>query len=52
MIEFDVEARRSKPSADQGSKTRYLLLGDFGGRATEPLTVDRDNIDDVLGAWK
>ena len=27
----------------------YLILGDFGGRATEPLAVDRDNLDAVMG---
>jgi type VI secretion system protein ImpC len=48
MMQFEVEARKSRPRADSGSAARYLLLGDFGGRSTEPLTVDRDNIDDVL----
>ena len=48
MIAFDVEARKSKPVAEGRAKRRYLLLGDFGGRATEPVAVDRDNIDDVL----
>src|SRR5579871_1802318 len=47
MMQFEVEARRSRPRASTEAD-RYLVLGDFGGRATEPLTVDRDNIDDVL----
>jgi type VI secretion system protein ImpC len=48
MMQFDVEARRSRPRADSESVAHYLVLGDFGGRSTEPLTVDRDNIDAVL----
>ena len=47
-MQFEVEARKSRPRADSESGSRYLVLGDFGGRSTEPLTVDRDNIDDVL----
>jgi type VI secretion system protein ImpC len=48
MMQFDVEARKSRPRADSESVARYLVLGDFGGRSAEPLTVDRDNIDAVL----
>jgi type VI secretion system protein ImpC len=48
MIAFDVEARKSKLEPRAAVKNRYLLLGDFGGRSTEPVTVDRDNLDDVL----
>jgi type VI secretion system protein ImpC len=48
MMQFEVEARKSRPRADAEPGARYLVLGDFGGRSTDPLTVDRDNIDDVL----
>jgi type VI secretion system protein ImpC len=48
MIGFEVEARRTKATGTQDAQNRYLLLADFGGRVTEPLTVDRDNIDSVL----
>lgn len=48
MMQFEVEARKARPRADSESAARYLVLGDFGGRSTEPLTVDRDNIDDIL----
>jgi type VI secretion system protein ImpC len=48
MMQFEVEAKSSRPRTDSESGARYLVLGDFGGRATEPLTVDRDNLDDVL----
>src|SRR5262245_3427750 len=48
MIDFEVSARRSKrPTAEQ-AKANYLVLGDFGGRATEPAVVDRDSVDDLL----
>jgi type VI secretion system protein ImpC len=48
MIELDVEQKRKAPEAHSDAKNRYLVLGDFGGRTTDPLTVDRDNINDVL----
>src|SRR5262245_31712295 len=48
MIELDVEARPAKPRVTTETAVRYLVLGDFGGRSTEPLQVDRDNIDLVL----
>jgi type VI secretion system protein ImpC len=48
MMQFEAEARKSRLRADSESSARYLVLGDFGGRSTEPLTVDRDNIDAVL----
>jgi len=52
MIAFDVDARKSKPQPTRDVKTRYLLLGDFGGRATDQVaTVDRDNIDEVLSRF-
>jgi type VI secretion system protein ImpC len=52
MIAFDVEARKSKPAPKPDAKIRYLLLGDFGGRAAEPVAVDRDNIDDVMSRFE
>jgi type VI secretion system protein ImpC len=48
MMQFEVEAKSSRPRSDSESGARYLVLGDFGGRSTEPLTLDRDNLDDVL----
>jgi type VI secretion system protein ImpC len=48
MVPFEVEARQSRLRADSEAGARYLILGDFGGRSTEPLTIARDNIDDVL----
>ena len=48
MIDLEIAPKREKPKANESAKTRYLVLGDFGGRSTEPLTLDRDNIDDVL----
>jgi type VI secretion system protein ImpC len=55
MIAFDVEERKSKPAPQRDAKTRYLLLGDFGGRGVQsvaaPATADRDNIDEVLSRF-
>src|SRR5271165_4868328 len=48
MIELDVAPRRTKIVAPADEPARYLVLGDFGGRGLEPLTVDRDNLDAVL----
>ena len=48
MIEVDVEPRRKTIVAEADKPARYLVLADFGGRATEPVAVDRDNLDDVL----
>lgn len=48
MIELDVAPRRTKIVAPAGEPARYLVLGDFGGRAAEPLAVDRDNLDAVM----
>ncbi len=48
MMQVEVEAKTSRPRDDSDSGPRYLVLGDFGGRSTEPLVVDRDNLDDVL----
>jgi type VI secretion system protein ImpC len=48
MIEVDVAPRRTKIAAPAGEPARYLVLGDFGGRRTDLLPVDRDSINDVL----
>jgi type VI secretion system protein ImpC len=48
MIEVDVAPRRTKIEAPAEEPARYLVLGDFGGRRTDILAVDRDSINDVL----
>ncbi len=48
MIEVDVAPRRTKIVAPADEPSRYLVLGDFGGRRTDVLAVDRDSINDVL----
>lgn len=54
-IHLDVEAggpqtQRDRPheTPDRDTPFRILVIGDFGGTADTPVTVDRDNIDDVL----
>src|SRR5579863_10513601 len=48
MIEVDVAPRRTQIVAPADEPLRYLVLGDFGGRRTGILQVDRDSINDVL----
>jgi type VI secretion system protein ImpC len=48
MIEVDVAPRRTQIVAPADEPARYLVLGDFGGRHTGVLSVDRDSINDVL----
>jgi len=48
MIELDVAPRRTRIAEADGGPARYLVLGDFGGRAGEPQALDRDNLNDVL----
>jgi predicted component of type VI protein secretion system len=48
MIELDVAPRRTRIVEQADEPARYLVLGDFGGRISEPLQVDRDNLNDVL----
>jgi len=48
MIEVDVAPRRTKIEVPADEPARYLVLGDFGGRRTDVLAVDRDSISDVL----
>jgi type VI secretion system protein ImpC len=48
MIEVDVAPRRTQIVAPADEPARYLVLGDFGGRRTDVLTVDRDTLNDIL----
>jgi type VI secretion system protein ImpC len=48
MIEVDVAPRRTQIVAPADDPSRYLVLGDFGGRRTDVQSVDRDSINDVL----
>lgn len=48
MIELDVAPRRTQIMSPADEAARYLVLGDFGGRAAEPLAVDRDNLDAIM----
>lgn len=51
MIEVDVAPRRTTIVAPADEPARYLVLGDFGGRRTGVLQVDRDSINDVLAIF-
>lgn len=48
MMEVDVAPSRTKIVAPAEEPARFLVLGDFGGRRTDVLTVDRDSVNDVL----
>jgi len=48
MIELGVQPKRKSVILAEDEPAHYLILGDFGGRATEPLAVDRDNFDSVM----
>ncbi len=48
MIEIGVQPRRKSVVIAEDEPAHYLILGDFGGRATEPLAIDRDNFDAVM----
>ena len=48
MIELGVQPKRKSVVVPEDEPAHYLILGDFGGRATEPLAVDRDNFDAVM----
>ena len=48
MIELGVEPQRKSVIIADEEPAHYLILGDFGCRATEPLAVDRDNFDSVM----
>lgn len=52
MIELDVAPRRTRIADPDSGPARYLVLGDFGGRAAEPLVIDRDNLNDVLSIFQ
>src|SRR4051812_5311028 len=48
MNELRVEPQRRSVVIEEDEPAHYLVLGDFGGRATEPLPIDRDNFDAVM----
>ena len=48
MMEVDVAPLRKKIATPAEEPARYLVLGDFGGRATDPLVTDRTNLSGVL----
>jgi len=48
MIELGVEPQRKSVIIAEEESAHYLILGDFGGGATEPLLIDRDNLDSVM----
>ena len=48
MIELGVEPRRKSVIIPEEDPAHYLILGDFGGQATGPLAIDRDNFDSVM----
>jgi type VI secretion system protein ImpC len=48
MIELGVEPKRKSVIITEEEPAHYLILGDFGGRAAEPLAIDRDNFDSVI----
>jgi type VI secretion system protein ImpC len=48
MIELGVEPRRKSVAIEEDEPSHYLVLGNFGGRALEPVAVDRDNFDAVI----
>ena len=48
MIELGVEPQRKSVIIADEEPAHYLILGDFGGRATEPLAVDRESFDSVM----
>lgn len=50
MIELDVETRRRPVALASRNPAHYLVLGDFGARPTAPVSVDRDNLDEILAS--
>jgi len=48
MIELGVEPQRKSVIIAEEEPAHYLILGDFGGRATEPLAIDRESFDSVM----
>src|SRR6266446_4224832 len=48
MIELGVQPKRKSVIIAEEEPAHYLILGDFGGRATEPLAIDRDNFAAVM----
>jgi type VI secretion system protein ImpC len=50
MIELDVETRRKPTPLASRNTAHYLVLGDFGARSTGTVSVDRDNLDELLAS--
>ncbi|MEO7145131.1 MAG: type VI secretion system contractile sheath large subunit [Bryobacteraceae bacterium] len=48
MLGLDVSTRRTEPVADAETPFRILIAGDFGGALERPVSIDRDNFDDVV----
>ena len=48
MIELGVEPQRKSVAIAEDELADYLILGDFGGAATEPMTIHRNNLDAVM----
>ncbi len=48
MIELGVEPKRKSAIIAEEEPADYLILGDFGGRAMEPLVIDRNNLNSVM----
>src|SRR5580692_13080426 len=48
MIELGVEPQRKSVAIAEEEPANYLILGDFGGSAPEPLTIHRNNFDAVM----
>lgn len=49
-MELDVEPRRKPAPLADPKAVHYLILGDFGARSTGTVSVDRDNLDEVLAS--
>ncbi|HLJ13756.1 MAG TPA: type VI secretion system contractile sheath large subunit [Bryobacteraceae bacterium] len=48
MMELDVATRRVEQNSGVELPFRILILGDFGAPTTRPVTVDRDNFDELI----
>ncbi len=48
MIELGVEPQRKSVVIAEEELADYLIVGDFGGGATEPLAIDRNNLDSIM----
>lgn len=50
MTELDPSAKRGAVALEEPDPSEYLVIGDFGGRVTEPTLIDRDNFDRVMAS--